>query len=196
MPPTTVANKPIIAPSPILPSIMLPIVIVSPKRVRLAIPTIAMCKVFAIGSLKNLGVRAGSLGMQKEYARMRIPNLIHRHVYHLKSPHLAVGVWDELCASFVGLRHQWGELFLDTEPCATPIEDLGPVPEGICLTGLLGTYDSNTNRSVSFENTAWVYKDDGTSVEDCSAVYSRPNNALREYLAPIDERLRRLTVKR
>lgn len=55
MPPTTVARRPIMAPSPMLPLMMLPMVIVSPRSVRLAMPTTAIANVLLIGSRNKFG---------------------------------------------------------------------------------------------------------------------------------------------
>lgn len=56
MPPTTVARSPIMAPSPMLPLMMLPTVMVSPRSVRLAMPTLAIANVLLMGSRNRFGV--------------------------------------------------------------------------------------------------------------------------------------------
>lgn len=82
-------------------------------------------------------------------------------VYRLRARNLRIGVYVGE-RGFVGIREKFAELRLDTEyhfgepgnvvGTAIPIEDLGPLPDGIVCALDLGTRDSVTGRDIHYVN--------------------------------------------
>lgn len=100
-------------------------------------------------------------------------NLIKGHLYRLHSRNLMSGVFDGE-RGFVGIREKFGDPYLFTEyytdgevfATATPVEDLGPIPDGIeVLEYVEGTFDQHTDRLVCFDEPiadggrGWYYVD-------------------------------------
>lgn len=132
-------------------------------------------------------------------------DLKHGGVYTVNSRNLVVGVWDEPNKQFIGIRHKWGDVFIDTEDhwdtgpphgTARGVEFIEMLPGGIEIKENFGPYDSATNRFVVYEDGKYVYLDTKEPMDAKSGpVYTKGNKALREYLLPIDERLREASRK-
>ena len=105
------------------------------------------------------------------------------HVYRLRSRNLSFGVYVG-GRQFIGVRQKFDREYLDAEyhfgepgdvsGTAVPLEDLGPLPDGIVGALYLGTYDSVTGRSIRYERSIpnpnagcedavgwWVFADTG-----------------------------------
>lgn len=100
-------------------------------------------------------------------------------VYELHSRNLSVGVFDGK-DGFIGIRKKFGYRYLFKEyhwdqgpPFGTvkPARQIGEVPIGVPIEESLGTVDSATRRSVSFDDERrWYFEDTGESSKDICPV--------------------------
>ena len=122
-----------------------------------------------------------------------------RHVYHISSRNLGIGVYDGK-GGFIGIRYKFGNRYLFTEmhhdtgaPYGTvhPREDIGVLPEGIELRENEPTVDPDNGRELAFDKPrsqggkGWYYKDTGEQKTSNSCPTSRDNKAMFEYLDTI-----------
>lgn len=132
-------------------------------------------------------------------------DLKHGGVYKVNSRNLVVGVWDEPNKQFIGIRHKFGGTLIDTEDhrdtgpphgTALGMELIEMLPEGIEIKENFGPYDSANGRFVVYKDNRYVYLDTQEPMEAGSGpVHVKGNKALREYLLPIDEKLREASRK-
>ena len=87
-----------------------------------------------------------------------IPDLIVGHVYRLRCRNLTLGAYDG--KTFVGIREKFGRRYLDSEdhydtgaPYGTvfPVEDMGPLPEGVSPSETLGNVCVKSGRPVVWD---------------------------------------------
>jgi hypothetical protein len=121
---------------------------------------------------------------------------IERHIYTLKSRNLPLGVFDGR-AGFIGIREKLGTTFLAKEyhwdtgspfGTATPIEDIGVLPDTIPLTESMPSICSHHGRETRFERIdgrkgVWVHVDDGSVMEKEDFSMFQTNEILYFYLA-------------
>ena len=87
-----------------------------------------------------------------------IPDLVVGHVYRLRCRNLTFGAYDG--KQFVGIREKFGRLYLDSEDhwdtgepygTAYPIEDMGPLPEGMSPKESFGSVCKVTGRPIVWD---------------------------------------------
>lgn len=91
-------------------------------------------------------------------AHVPLAECVVGHVYRVRSFNLGVAAYDG-DGRFVGLRSKFDRLYLDTEYHADmpdggsvlPLEDLGPLPEGVSSKEFLGTADRVTGRPIAWD---------------------------------------------
>jgi hypothetical protein len=134
--------------------------------------------------------------------RISIGDCIHGHVYLLQSRNLVIGAWDSEKEGFAGIREKFGNRFIFVEyhwdcpsfATARPLEDLGPLPEGIEPVDHFGALGKDSGRAVYWDAEA---KDDQNPLgrnrykdtnEICEERSHHPHNdALFAYLEPYDK---------
>lgn len=138
--------------------------------------------------------------------RIAIEDCIHGHVYRLHSRNLSVGAWHSEQVGFSGIREKFGRRYIFMEyhwdhtsfPTARPLEDLGPLPEGILPDDGFPPVDKETRRPVWFDREAkddehkagrWMFSDTKEYSDDIHPV-GEPNTPLFKYLEPLDEKYR------
>jgi len=131
-----------------------------------------------------------------------LEDLVHRHIYKIRSRNLFVGVWNETTQGFIGIRLKFASKYLDTEyewntggssGTAYALGDTGDiVPDDIPMRQRLDSVCSETNRKVVFTTPVasggkgWVYADDNEPI--IGTPRSVPNTALFELLTPYDDK--------
>lgn len=135
-----------------------------------------------------------------------IPDLVVGHVYRLQCRNLTFGAYDG--KQFVGIREKFGRLYLDSEDhwdtgapygTAYPLEDMGPLPEGmspeeslgdVCLkTGRPIVWDAERYHPLRPENKGnWVYVDTRETIPAYpeSQAMMVSNRALYDYMLALD----------
>lgn len=106
---------------------------------------------------------------------------VEGRVYRLHSRNLDLGVFVSADRGFIGIREKFGSRYLfteyhhDTGPpygTATPLEDIGEVPENINLVERHGSIDQVTKRPVAFDKPirgggrGWYFVDTDEASED------------------------------
>ena len=121
------------------------------------------------------------------------------YLYSLRSRNLTLGVFT-ISNTFIGIRQKFDDRFLDYElhhdkrGTATPLLELGKVPEYLSLETSLGTKDHISGRKVKFDKPVsdggkgWYFIDTGESNKEIRPVRIQ-NNELFQYL---DQKLKEL----
>lgn len=126
---------------------------------------------------------------------IRIPDLVPRRLYRIRSRNLIFGVYNPEKNGFLGIREKFGSRYVfeehhwdqDYYPTVKPIEDLGiDLPDDILLAEHLpGSWDKDGVREVYFDRPVaeggkgWLYKD---TDEPAPAGYIKGNDALFAWL--------------
>jgi hypothetical protein len=128
-----------------------------------------------------------------------LDDCIERHVYKLRSRNLQYGVFNGR-TGFIGIREKFGYKYLDTEyhwetgapfGTATPLEDIGTLPQEIKLVPNMPSRCSLHDRETLFERNPngmggqWTHIDDGSFMEDNDYSLYIQNDALYHYLETI-----------